>query len=194
MDPSTFFISTYRTTYMFPPLFNPAENSTVLSHVHTNPRLFFFFFLRIGVPSSWNQWIRAPKRIFLKPLSEVVKKPVHNYLGEKIRGLKNFRICVEGASKASIFRVSERFSYEKVFVICCISQWMKRSKHALFAWSFSRPKKPYVEKALFNWPIVLQYDVKAKCRLISRKFSGMKFLHPSVRLTSQKPCTFVSVR
>ena len=31
--------------------------------------------------------------------------------------------------------------------------------------------------------IVLQYDVKAKCRLISRKFSGMKFFHPSVCLT-----------
>ena len=27
-----------------------------------------------------------------------------------------------------------------------------------------------MEKALFDWPIVLQYDVKAKYRLISRKF------------------------
>ena len=27
------------------------------------------------------------------------------------------------------------------------------------------------EKALFDWPIVLQYDVKVKYRLISRKFS-----------------------
>ena len=27
-------------------------------------------------------------------------------------------------------------------------------------------------KALFDWPIVLQYDVKAKYRLISRKFFG----------------------
>ena len=32
-----------------------------------------------------------------------------------------------------------------------------------------------MEKALFDWPIVLQYDVKAKYRLISRKFLGMKF-------------------
>ena len=31
------------------------------------------------------------------------------------------------------------------------------------------------EKALFDWPIVLLYDVTAKYRLISRKFSGMKF-------------------
>ena len=53
---------------------------------------------------------------------------------------------------------------------------------------------PNMEKALFDWPIVLQYDVTAKYRLISRKFSGMKFFHPSVRLTIQKPRTFVSVR
>ena len=50
------------------------------------------------------------------------------------------------------------------------------------------------EKALFDWPIVLQYDVKAKYWLISRKFSGMKFYHPSVRLTNQKQRRFVSVR
>ena len=42
--------------------------------------------------------------------------------------------------------------------------------------------------------IVLQYDVKAKYRLISRKFSGMQFFHPCVRLTNQKPREFVSVR
>ena len=38
-----------------------------------------------------------------------------------------------------------------------------------------------MEKALFDWPIVLQFDVKAKYRLISRKFSGMTFFHPNVR-------------
>ena len=53
---------------------------------------------------------------------------------------------------------------------------------------------PNMEKALFDWPIVLQYDVTAKYRLISRKFSGMKFFYPRVRLTIQKPRTFVSVR
>ena len=51
-----------------------------------------------------------------------------------------------------------------------------------------------MEKALSDWPIVLQYDVKAKYRLISRKFSSMKFFYPSVRLTNQKPRAFVSVR
>ena len=48
---------------------------------------------------------------------------------------------------------------------------------------FPAKENPNMEKELFNWPIMLQYDVKAKSRLISRKFSGMKFLHPSVRLT-----------
>ena len=45
---------------------------------------------------------------------------------------------------------------------------MKISKHGLFVFP---PKKTLI---LFDWPIVLQYDVKAKYRLISRKFSGMK--------------------
>ena len=59
---------------------------------------------------------------------------------------------------------------------------------------FPARENPNKEKALFDWPIVLQYDVKAKYWLISRKFSGMKFYHPSVRLTNQKQRGFVSVR
>ena len=49
-------------------------------------------------------------------------------------------------------------------------------------WSLRFPAKedPNMEEALFDWPIVLQYDVKAKYRLISRKFSRMKFFHPTV--------------
>ena len=34
---------------------------------------------------------------------------------------------------------------------------------------------------------MLQYDVKEEYRMISRKFLGMKFFHPSVRLTNQNP-------
>ena len=37
---------------------------------------------------------------------------------------------------------------------------------------FPAKENPNMEKALFDWPIVLQYDVKAKYRLISRKFFG----------------------
>ena len=61
------------------------------------------------------------------------------------------------------------------------------------AWLLRFPAKenPHMEKALLDWPVVLQYDVKAKYRLISRKFSDIKFCHPSVRLTSQKPRTFL---
>ena len=59
---------------------------------------------------------------------------------------------------------------------------------------FPAIENPNMEKALFDWLILLQYDVKAKYRLISSKFSGMKFCHPSVRLTNQKPHAFVSVR
>ena len=59
---------------------------------------------------------------------------------------------------------------------------------------FSRQRIPNVEKALFDLPILLQYGVKAKYRLISGKFSGMKYFHPSVPLTNQKPRSFVPVR
>ena len=63
-------------------------------------------------------------------------------------------------------------------------------------WTLRFPAKenPNMEKALFDWTFVLQYDVKAKYLLISRKFSGMKFFHPNVRLTNQKPSASVSVR
>ena len=62
-------------------------------------------------------------------------------------------------------------------------------------WTLRFPAKenPNMEKALFDWPIVLQYDVKAKYRLISRKFSGIMFFHPSVRLTKPK-ATRVCIR
>ena len=42
-----------------------------------------------------------------------------------------------------------------------------------------------MEKALLDWSIVLQYDVNAKYRLISRKFLGIKSFHQSVRLFNQ---------
>ena len=41
---------------------------------------------------------------------------------------------------------------------------------------FPAIENPNMEKALFDWLILLQYDVKAKYRLISSKFSGMKFV------------------
>ena len=58
---------------------------------------------------------------------------------------------------------------------------------------FPAKENPKMEKGLFDWSIVLQYDVKAKCQLISRKFSRMKFFHPSVRLTNQTTRAFITV-
>ena len=67
-------------------------------------------------------------------------------------------------------------------------------KDQIWTLRFRAKENPNMEKALFDWPIVLQYDVKAKYRLISRKFSGMKFFHPSVRLTNQNTSRHVCVR
>ena len=63
-------------------------------------------------------------------------------------------------------------------------------------WTLRFPAKenPNMEMALFDWPIVIQYDVETKYRLISRKFSGVKFFHQYVRITNQKPRAFVFVR
>ena len=46
---------------------------------------------------------------------------------------------------------------------------------------FPAKENPNMERALFDWPIVLQYEVKAKYRLISKKFTGMKFFNQRVR-------------
>ena len=54
-------------------------------------------------------------------------------------------------------------------------------------------ENPDTEKTLVDWPIVLQYDVKAKYRLILREFSGMKFFSPERTLNQPKP-TRVCIR
>ena len=50
-----------------------------------------------------------------------------------------------------------------------------------------------MEKSLFDWPIVLQYDVKAKYRLISRKFFGHEVFSPE-RSLNQPKATRVCIR
>ena len=57
---------------------------------------------------------------------------------------------------------------------------------------FPAKENPNMEKALFDWPIVLQYDVKAKYRLISRKFSGGNFFHQ--RSLNQPKATRLCIR
>ena len=65
-------------------------------------------------------------------------------------------------------------------------------KFKIWPLRFPAKENTNMEKALFDSPIVLQHDFKAMYQLISRKFSGIKFFHPNVRLTNQKPRTFVS--
>ena len=79
---------------------------------------------------------------------------------------------------------------KNVFGLCLL--FVLSVKIRKWALRFPAKENSNMEKALFDWPIVLQYDVKARYRLISRMFSGMKFFHPSVHLTNQKPRTFVS--
>ena len=58
---------------------------------------------------------------------------------------------------------------------------------------FRAKENPNMEKVLFDWPIVLQYDVKAKYRLISRKFACMKFFLAE-RSLNQPKATLVCIR
>ena len=63
-------------------------------------------------------------------------------------------------------------------------------------WTLRFPAKENLnmEKALFDWPIVLQYDFKGKVDWFLESSSGKKSFHPSVRLTNQNPRAFVFLR
>ena len=63
-------------------------------------------------------------------------------------------------------------------------------------WTLRFPAKenPNMERVLFQWPVVLQYEVKAKHRLISRKLSGLKVFFLSERSLNQPKATRVSIR
>ena len=56
--------------------------------------------------------------------------------------------------------------------------------------SFSTKENPNMEKALFDWPIVLQYDVKE----ISRKFFGHEVYWAERSLNQSKPGGVVSIQ
>ena len=60
-------------------------------------------------------------------------------------------------------------------------------------WTLHFPAKenPKMEKALFNWPIMLKYDVKAKYLFIPRKFSHEVSSHE--RLLNQPEATCVCI-
>ena len=69
---------------------------------------------------------------------------------------------------------------------------MKRLKHGLFVFP---PKKTLIWRRHCSiGQSCCSMTSKRSIGLISRKLSGMKFLHPSVRLTNQRPRAFVSAR
>ena len=59
---------------------------------------------------------------------------------------------------------------------------------------FPAKENPNMEKPSFDWPVVLQYDVKANIDWFLENSSRITFFQPSIRLTNQKPRAFVSVR
>ena len=63
--------------------------------------------------------------------------------------------------------------------VCYLFYEPMDEKNKTWTLRFHTQENPNMEKALFDWPIVLQYDVKA----ISRKFFGHEDFQPSVRLT-----------
>ena len=62
-------------------------------------------------------------------------------------------------------------------------------------WTLCFPAKenPNMERASFDWPMVLQHDVKAKYRLISTKFSEHEVFSPE-RSLNQSKATSVCIR
>ena len=87
----------------------------------------------------------------------------------------------------------EKYSFRKcsLFVLS-VNGWKDPN---LASWPLCFPAKENcnIEKALFDWPIVLQYEVKAKYPLNSRKFLGMKFFSRE-RSFNQRKATLVCTR
>ena len=93
----------------------------------------------------------------------------------------------------------ERFSYDLekwfryMFVICFISQeWMKRWKHGPSV--FPQKKTSVWRRHCSIGQSCCSLTSKRSIDWFLQSSSGMKFFHPSVRLTNQKPRTLVSVQ
>jgi len=63
-------------------------------------------------------------------------------------------------------------------VLLLLFYWRMDEKIKTWPLQFSTKENPNMEKALFHWPIVLQYDVIAKYPLVSRKFLGHEVFSP----------------
>ena len=74
----------------------------------------------------------------------------------------------------------------------CLLLFYKPMDEKIKTWTLRFPAKenPNMGKVWFDWPIVLQYNVKAKYRLISRKFFGHEVCFRSANQSSRS----ISVR
>ena len=75
----------------------------------------------------------------------------------------------------------------------CLLLFYKPMDEKIKTWTLRFPAKenPNMGKVLLDWPIVLQYNVKAKYRLISRKFFGHEVFSAEV---NQPKATRVCIR
>ena len=55
-----------------------------------------------------------------------------------------------------------------------------------FLFALSTKENPTMEQALFDWSIVLQYDVKVKYQLIKRRFFGHELFSAEYSLNQPK--------
>ena len=103
---------------------------------------------------------------------------------------------MSNVSSIHSFAEIERFSYDpdKWFLISVRYLFYQPVDEKIKTWTLRFPAKENlnIKGALFDWPIVLQYDVKAY-RLISRSFSGLNFFSPECSLNQPK-ATHVCIR
>ena len=72
----------------------------------------------------------------------------------------------------SSIRANFRMTLKNGFGKCSLFFFYQQMDEKIKTWPARFPAKenPNLEKALFDWPIVLQYDIKVKYPLISRDF------------------------
>ena len=107
---------------------------------------------------------------------------LYSFLHITFRSKKPTRNLSKALKVSKVILLIEQFSYdlEKCSFRKCSSFVLSANGWKdpnLASWPLCFPAKENcnIEKALFDWPIVLQYEVKAKYRLNSRKVLGMKF-------------------
>ena len=148
-----------------------------------------------------------PLNIFSPPNEQSLFRSTY----AEFRNSKSLRIAKTGKAKfnSPLFLLITTLKFSNGLVsllVTAIVVWLWKMVSVTVRYLFYQPmddkiktwtlrcraiENPDTEKALVDWPIVLQYDVKAKYRLIC---THEVFFHPSVLLTNQNPRAFVSVR